>query len=108
MKQLTFGLIWVTAVSLVVTCGLLLVYRTILPPQVPLWYSQPWGQEQLASPYWLWSVPGLIGVMAAVGWWGSKFLAGEKLLAQLWMATAIVVEGILALAAVRIIWLIVF
>ena len=24
-----------------------------LPPQVPLWYSKPWGDERLASPWFL-------------------------------------------------------
>ncbi|MFZ5844988.1 MAG: hypothetical protein ACOY0S_00785 [Patescibacteria group bacterium] len=27
-------------------------YR-FLPPQVPLWYSRPWGAERLASSLWL-------------------------------------------------------
>ncbi len=28
-----------------------------LPPMVPLWYSRPWGIDQLASPYWLFILP---------------------------------------------------
>jgi hypothetical protein len=28
-----------------------------LPPVVPLWYSRPWGLEQLASPFWLFLLP---------------------------------------------------
>ncbi|MBI5449320.1 hypothetical protein HY948_03300 [Candidatus Gottesmanbacteria bacterium] len=28
-----------------------------LPPQVPLWYSRPWGKEQLAHPMWLYMLP---------------------------------------------------
>jgi len=28
-----------------------------LPPSVPLWYSRPWGTEQLASPIWLFLLP---------------------------------------------------
>lgn len=35
-----------------------------LPPQLPLFYSRPWGEEQLASPLGLLLLPGLsIGVM---------------------------------------------
>lgn len=30
---------------------------TSLPPEVPLWYSRPWGATQLASPYWLILLP---------------------------------------------------
>lgn len=29
-----------------------------LPPMVPLWYSLPWGDGQLASPIWLTVLPG--------------------------------------------------
>jgi hypothetical protein len=28
-----------------------------LPSEVPLWYSRPWGEEQLASPFWLLLLP---------------------------------------------------
>lgn len=29
------------------------VFWAEVPPQVPLFYSKPWGQEQLAKPGWL-------------------------------------------------------
>ena len=28
-----------------------------LPPEVPLWYSRPWGENQLAHPLWLFLLP---------------------------------------------------
>ncbi len=28
-----------------------------LPPLVPLWYSRPWGADQLAHPFWLFLLP---------------------------------------------------
>ncbi len=28
-----------------------------LPPAVPLWYSKPWGADQLAQPLWLLLLP---------------------------------------------------
>lgn len=28
-----------------------------LPPLVPLWYSRPWGTDQLAQPIWLFILP---------------------------------------------------
>lgn len=30
-----------------------------LPPEVPLFYSRPWGEERLAQKVWLWLLPGL-------------------------------------------------
>ncbi|HUD19436.1 MAG TPA: hypothetical protein VMR81_03270 [Patescibacteria group bacterium] len=29
----------------------------ILPPLVPLWYSRPWGADQLAQPVWIFILP---------------------------------------------------
>lgn len=28
-----------------------------LPPEVPLWYSRPWGEAQLTHPFWLFLLP---------------------------------------------------
>lgn len=36
-----------------------------LPPEVPMWFLQPWGVQQLAARELLWLFPGLaIGVLA--------------------------------------------
>ena len=35
----------------------ILILFTRLPPLVPLWYSRPWGTDQLASPLWLFILP---------------------------------------------------
>ena len=37
----------------------ILIFWRKLPPEVPLFYSQPWGKEQLASPWMLLILPGL-------------------------------------------------
>lgn len=39
--------------SLLVTSILLGIFWQKLPPQVPLFYSKPWGEQQLASPFFL-------------------------------------------------------
>lgn len=46
----------------------------LLPPAVPLWYSRPWGVEQLARPFWLFLLPigGLL--VYGVNVWLSLFL----------------------------------
>jgi hypothetical protein len=37
---------------------LLIVWRwNFLPPRVPVWYSRPWGVNQLASSFWLFLLP---------------------------------------------------
>lgn len=35
----------------------ILARLTSLPPLVPLWYSRPWGTDQLAHPLWLFILP---------------------------------------------------
>ncbi len=93
---------------MVVSVGLLVVYHSSFPAQVPLWYSQPWGEDQLASPAWLWLMPVLIVAVGVVSLRGARRLANEKLLADLWLVGGVIVQLILALAVVRIIWLVVF
>jgi len=54
--------LWSATISLIlITQGvaLLFVSWSILPPQVPLFYSQPWGEEQLALKNQLFLLPGL-------------------------------------------------
>ncbi len=41
------------AAQLVIGGPVILWYWRRLPPLVPLWYSQPWGQDRLASPWFL-------------------------------------------------------
>ena len=31
----------------------LMMYWKTIPPSIPLWYSRPWGEDRLASPYFL-------------------------------------------------------
>lgn len=46
-----------------------------LPPAVPLWYSRPWGEDQLAHPAWLFVLP-LIGLLwhGVNGWLSASIL----------------------------------
>lgn len=108
MKYLGLGNVWLAVTAVVMTTGLLVVYRGSFPPEVPLWYSQPWGQDQLTTPVWLWLVPGLIAAIAGVSWIGWKWLFKDKLLATIWMVGGMVAQLILVLAMIRIIWLMVF
>lgn len=47
--------------ALIASIGLeilaLLFYKSSLPPAVPLWFSRPWGEDQLAHPLWLVALP---------------------------------------------------
>lgn len=45
-----------------VSVGILAIRWRVIPPAVPLWYSLPWGEEQLAHPLWLFLLP-LSGIL---------------------------------------------
>ncbi len=108
MKRLEVANVWLAVTALVVTVGVLLLYRTSLPPQVPLWYSRPWGEDQLTQPIGLWLVPGLIALVAVASPVGRKWLQHFGLLSITWVAGTMIVQLILALALIRIVWLVVF
>ena len=58
-----------TALSLFFTQSIFwLVFVNIdrLPPEIPLWYLQPWGTSQLASVGYIWLFPGLAITILAV------------------------------------------
>lgn len=57
----------VTAAGAVASGGLLAVFWAKLPPLVPLWYSRPWGEDQLARPVWLWVIPAIVVVLGMGG-----------------------------------------
>ncbi|MBU1327178.1 hypothetical protein KKB64_04915 [Patescibacteria group bacterium] len=41
----------------IISCAAIVSSWQLLPPAVPLWYSRPWGEEQLAHPGWLFLLP---------------------------------------------------
>ena len=43
--------------AVLVQISLILVSWGKLPPQIPLFYSRPWGEAMLASPIFLWILP---------------------------------------------------
>lgn len=44
-------------VIFVLSLGIIIWRFGLLPPQVPLWYDKPWGNDQLAGPIWLFILP---------------------------------------------------
>lgn len=107
MENIAKGLIiWnlrcVTAAT-VVGVGLLVVFGKRLPPEVPLLYSRPWGQEQLVNSVWLWLLP-VAGAMVGAGItiWGDK-LVKDKILAMVIWATALAVQIVLGFGLLRIV-----
>jgi len=94
------------ALLLLTFCFLILTISR-LPPEIPLFYSRPWGEEQLASKYFLWflliglSICALIDIILAT-------LVSEKfpLLAQILIWTGVLILLMGSLTIIKIVILV--
>lgn len=99
---------WRVAItSFVTSVGTLLMFWKYLPPEVPLWYGRPWGQDMLTAKLGLWWIPLIILCLHILGINLSHLLRSDKLLVGLILATTSVSSLVCALALLRIISIIV-
>ncbi len=61
----------------ILSVGFLIWRFPVLPPEVPLWFSRPWGADQLASPYWLALLP-----VTSFIWYGIDLVIGKYITAE--------------------------
>ncbi len=58
LTKRTFRIIFFLPLILIVgTAIVITVYFSQLPPQIPLYYSRPWGDDQLTTPIFLFLLP---------------------------------------------------
>src|SRR6476646_4868108 len=62
--------------------GLLVIYRD-LPPQVPLIYSQRWGDSRLVKPEFLWLLPTICVVLVSFNFFLLRFTGRDELLEKI-------------------------
>lgn len=99
---------WSLAIAGAVTeVGLLIINHGSLPPQAPLLYSRPWGDDQLVASLWLWIIPAIQLIIGISGELISKINWEDFLLKTIIMITFTIVQVILILGFVRIISLVV-
>ncbi|MFZ5365783.1 MAG: hypothetical protein ACOZBZ_00635 [Patescibacteria group bacterium] len=72
-----------TVFLILASCFILLLFWIKLPPEVPLFYSRPWGEDQLGQPFFLWILPGGTILVFLGSFAIGKFLTSEKLLIHL-------------------------
>lgn len=91
----------------ILSVAILLWRWRMLPPMVPLWYSRPWGTDQLASPYWLLVLP-----VSSVLLYGINFLIGMYVTAeyliftQMLFLSSLIVSILSFVALVKILFLV--
>ncbi len=99
-----------TANLLVIAADLLLIFvkRSRLPEQVPLFYSRPWGQEQLAAKDYLFLIPLFSFLVFILNYYLSLILLkkGEKFLTILSSGLALLFSVLGTITLWKIIFLI--
>ncbi len=79
-----------------------------LPPEVPLYYSRPYGEERLASSLSLWLLPLISLVVQVITMRGAGvLLEKDKLLAQILVFGGALVSMMMLISLVKIIWLVI-
>lgn len=78
-----------------------------LPPQVPLWYSRPWGDDQLAHPLWL-----LVFPISSLIWYVvnfffvAKFVLPYRIFVQILYISSLTVTVLSFISLVKIIFIV--
>jgi hypothetical protein len=79
-----------------------------LPPQIPLWYSRPWGKDILANPIWLFLMPA-----GSLFWHIGNMLLGiiaipeRKIFVSILFATSILITILSLLVVTNIVFIII-
>lgn len=82
---------------------LLLLHQNDLPPTVPLWFSQEWGNARLADPSFLWIFPSIIFVFLVFNNLVAKLLIkNHKILALILVWSALIISLTLLFPLYRI------
>lgn len=78
-----------------------------LPPKLPLFYSRPWGEEQLTNALGLWLVPAFSLTVLLANLAGSLLVREESLAKQMLAVAGVVFSFLGLVALVQIIRLII-
>jgi hypothetical protein len=79
-----------------------------LPPLVPLWYSRPWGADQLTHPLWLFILPiGSLLLYVSNVFISMFFMAEYLIFTQMAFLTSLLVSFLSFVALVKILTLVI-
>ncbi|OGG34993.1 hypothetical protein A2363_02110 [Candidatus Gottesmanbacteria bacterium RIFOXYB1_FULL_47_11] len=110
----TLSVNWVVGLShkfvlicFVLSLGILLWRWRLLPPMVPLWYSRPWGADQMTEPYWLFLLPMASMFLYIVNVVVSIYFTAEYLIfTQMLFLSSLIVSLLSFITLVKIVFLV--
>jgi len=88
------------------TVGLGLTLGRFLPPQIPLYYTRPWGEEQLGKPRELLMLSGLALLVGIGGYLFTKKIKKEPVISFIILACSIVIQLMIVAGGIRILFLV--
>lgn len=92
----------VAVAASVMAGGTILVMGNNLPPQIPLFYSLPWGEDQLAAPPSMWQAVAVVWAAWGLAWAVARS-GKEKVLTAFVAGTALISGIIIVLGLIRIV-----
>ena len=92
----------IATAGIIATLGITAVFWNQIPPLVPLFYSRPWGADQLVPKYFVFLIPGLILAIQII----LSVVKAESFVQKLSNIVSIVSTLMLTLGLLRIILLI--
>ena len=89
---------------IIVQTGIIIFFFSQLPPQVPLYYSRPWGESQLAPAHHLFFLPSfsLLFLLLNIGL-AVPFIEKKKFLSVCLAWASLIVSGLALITLIKII-----
>jgi hypothetical protein len=97
----------IIAAGVIMEAGIWIIMSKRLPPQIPLYYSRPWGEEQLTGTIYIWLPLFIAIITAGIITLVVKKIKPDKVLAVILTGAGIISELILILAVLRTVILII-
>lgn len=103
---------WTIKISLfliILQTAILFFFWKRIPPEVPFFYSRPWGEEQIAGKEFLFVAPFCLLVFTLVNMWlVGIFFQKEKLLGRIFVFTHILIDFLFTVSFFKILSLTTF
>jgi hypothetical protein len=90
IDRISWIFVWAALTTTASQIGLVFLTSNRMPPQVPLFYSLPWGDGQLTAAHGLWMVPELSAGVLIINFSVSVFLQ-QTVLTRILSSTAMLV-----------------